>query len=517
VAKKHIEELLQLCIAAFDSGSAPEECLAAYPEHRAVLEPLLRQAISLRVAYACSPRPEFREQAKRRFMFAAGREVSQALSAQPSSEFVKRAKNRFMFTAGREVAAAFEQDPDKEFVQDARQRLIHAAGSEAQETLRNVPPPRLPFWSNARRRLLETAREQQNGHPVARRAGSGSLALRASLSAAVVVLAVAVAGLAYMVGFQSQPQSANAEYAALERDLQELEQQALSGQPISASAVQQVAERTNKLLDKIDSPGEQKLVEKLPALIERQKEVVLAASTGGPIAPELQQAQLQLTQSANKVEEIRQAVAQTELPTSTAEPAAIATAPPTQEPSPPPAAAATAPPADTPVATASPVATSSPVEEKTVLISPLTDDRTNGQAWKQVQTANISLAIPDAWRLAGVELDSSGRAELEANSLVFTADGIVISVNLNTGNINAVIGDQPQLVLRSGGVGGRLAPVDEAFLQKAGSFAVVLKHVMDTIELSGALTPPPPPTPTPPPSTATPPPVTASPSATVTP
>jgi hypothetical protein len=452
-------------------------------------------------------------------MFAAGREVTQALSAQPSPEFAKRARDRFMFAAGREVAAAFEQDPDKDFVQDARQRLIRAAGAEAQETLRNVPPPRLPFWSNARRRLIETAREQQNGRPVARPAGHGMLALRAGLSAAVVVLAVAVAGLAYMVGFQSQPRSANAEFAALERDLQELEEQAQAGQPVSPSAIQEVAERTNKLLGEIDSPEEQKLVEKLPALIERQKEVVLAASSGGPLAPELQQAQLQLTQSATKVEEIRQAVAQVDEPTaiSTVAPAPAVIATATEEPSASPAPLATAAPTETAAATLEPTTTVTAIEGRVVVVSALPDDRTNGQAWKRVETENISFVVPAGWRLAGVELDSSGSGELESNFLVFNADGIVLTVNVNTGNINAVIGNQPQLVVRTGGVNGVITPVDEAFLDKAGSFAVVLKHLMDTITLSGNLVPPPEETATPPPATPTPPPATASPSVTTTP
>jgi hypothetical protein len=147
----------------------------------------------------------------------------------------------------------------------------------------------------------------------------------------------------------------------------------------------------------------------------------------------------------------------------------------------------------------------------------LPDDRTNGQAWKRVETANISFAVPENWRLSGIELDSSGQGEMGSNFLVFNADGIVVTVNAATGNINAVIGDQPQFVLRTRGANGSVTPVDEAFLEKAGSFAVVLKHLMDTIEVSGELLPPPPPTPTPPPSTATPPPAAATPAASATP
>ena len=56
MTSKHIEELLQQCIAAFDSGISPEECLGMFPAQRAELEPLFRQAISLRVAFAAAPR-----------------------------------------------------------------------------------------------------------------------------------------------------------------------------------------------------------------------------------------------------------------------------------------------------------------------------------------------------------------------------------------------------------------------------------------------------------------------------
>jgi hypothetical protein len=57
---RDIQQQLQECLDGFDGGLTPEECLSAYPRARAELEPLFRQALSLRVAFAASPKPELR-------------------------------------------------------------------------------------------------------------------------------------------------------------------------------------------------------------------------------------------------------------------------------------------------------------------------------------------------------------------------------------------------------------------------------------------------------------------------
>ena len=70
MSKKRIEELLQECLDGYDAGLTPEECLSAFPGERAELEPLLRQALSLRVAFANSPSEDFRLDARQKLMFA---------------------------------------------------------------------------------------------------------------------------------------------------------------------------------------------------------------------------------------------------------------------------------------------------------------------------------------------------------------------------------------------------------------------------------------------------------------
>ena len=64
MSKARIEQMLQECLDGYEAGLTPEECLSAYPAHRVELEPMLRQALSLRVAYATSPSDEFRHQTR---------------------------------------------------------------------------------------------------------------------------------------------------------------------------------------------------------------------------------------------------------------------------------------------------------------------------------------------------------------------------------------------------------------------------------------------------------------------
>ncbi len=467
---KHIDELLQQCLTAFDAGMEPEECLSAFPASRAELEPLFRQAVSLRVAFAASPSSEFRMRTRERVMFAAGRDVIGALSA----------------------------EPDPEFVMDARMRFIRAAGLDTQESLRSVPPPRLPFWMNARRRLLETAAATAMTPPPPVQQRGYAFAMRAGLSAAVVVLAVAVAGLAYMTGVSNQPSGASAELAQLEHDLLEIEQQQLAGSPVSAAALQDLSTRTSKLLGQIeqdDAPPA--LVEKLPDLIDRQKTVVLAATIKGTIAPELAQAQTQQLAEAEKaVEDIKLAAAVA--PTSTAQAVATATAEAATA-----ASSATAETTSVPSATTTAVATTTPgpLEAGQVRVTSLTDDTFGNQAWKRVDTLNLSFSVPETWSLTAIELDDSGLGEFEGSQLLLQGpDGVGVIVNINTGQITASVGTSTLLV-RGGGINGKLIAIEELAAWTTPALVGEIRHVLESVDLNGALeTPTPAPT-----STATPP------------
>jgi hypothetical protein len=64
----------------------PDECLSAFPEQRSVLEPLLRQALTLRMSYASAPSERFMARAKESLMFAAGRDVVAAMSVEPNED-----------------------------------------------------------------------------------------------------------------------------------------------------------------------------------------------------------------------------------------------------------------------------------------------------------------------------------------------------------------------------------------------------------------------------------------------
>ena len=100
MSREQIEHLLQECLEGFDAGLSPEECLSAYPHVRAELEPMFRQALSLRFAYAASPSEEFKRRGREALLFHAGRDVAQALSKEPDDDFVMDARQRFLNAAG---------------------------------------------------------------------------------------------------------------------------------------------------------------------------------------------------------------------------------------------------------------------------------------------------------------------------------------------------------------------------------------------------------------------------------
>src|SRR3954468_22194544 len=267
---KKLEDLLQQCLEGYDGGMTPDECLSAFPEQRAELEPLLRQALTLRMSYASAP----------------------------SERFMARAKESLMFAAGRDVVAAMSVEPSADFKMDARQRLIMAGGAAVQESLRDVPPPRLPFWVNARARMLEAAKNPPAPRP--RPVLTGSPAL--SMSLAGIVAAVAIAGAAFFTTQGGQP-SAAAEFAAIERQVSTIEQQQRDGVFVSPDLLADITKRTNDLAARLkDGDSSQSFVTlSLQPLIDRQWEVIRAASFIKPPVGEPTEARQQIQAAQNQL------------------------------------------------------------------------------------------------------------------------------------------------------------------------------------------------------------------------
>lgn len=451
-ADRRLEEMVQSCLEGLDAGLTPEECLSPWPERRGELEPLFREALLLRAAFASAPREEFRSLAKERLLFAAGREARAALA----------------------------REPDQRFANLARYRLLQAAGAQVQESLRSVPPPRLAFWVNARRRLLQAAAvpRQAARRPVA-------IAVRWSLSAAVLVLAIGIAGLAFLTS-ESSPPSVSAQLAQLERDVAAVREQAAAGEPVSVNVISDLVRRTNDLVDKVVAGDATKLHD----TINRQQEVVELVA--GPRA-ELMPLRQQLDEAEEKVTRISAAAQD---PTGSQ---------PTRAPSSP-----------TPAATQTPIPfpTSAPVAPGQVSVSLFPSDRTLSLDWVEVRTANLRFLVPSRWQVTGFSQNASGVATLESHYvIVYGPSNLVMLVDTRSGEISALVESQA-LTLREGGVSGAVVSIDE-LVAKAASIALELRHLLGSLRLFGELadgTPTPVTTPTPaatrtplPSATATPP------------
>ena len=270
MSSKKIEDLLQQCLEGYDGGMTPDECLSAFPAQRSVLEPLLRQALTLRMSYASAP----------------------------SERFMARAKESLMFHAGRDVVTAMSVEPNEDFKMDARQRLIMAGGAAVQESLRDVPPPRLPFWVNARSRMLEAAKNPPAPQPRPVLAGRPAL----SMSLAGIVAAVAIAGAAFFTTQGGQP-SAAAELAAIERQVATIEQQQANGNFISPDLLADITKRTDDLAARLKgSDSSQTFVTlSLQPLIDRQWKVIQNANTIKPPVGEANEAREQITAAQNQL------------------------------------------------------------------------------------------------------------------------------------------------------------------------------------------------------------------------
>lgn len=427
ISRKPIETLLEECIEAYDAGLAPDECLSAFPSARAELEPLFRQALSLRIAYAQAP----------------------------SGDFKREVRERLLFAAGRDVSAAFAGEPDPEFKLDARLWLVYAAGAAAQDALRDVPPPRLPFWINARRRLLEAATLTPS--PSRSPAFTIGLSLRTGLSAAVVVLALTIAGFAY-IGTNG-PRSVDAEYNALDAQIQDVQDQLDNGQQVKAEVIVDLSRRTSELAVKLTDTESSPIAAKLPELIDRQRDVVAIVSSSGPLDPALEQATKQLNQADVRLAALGEP---TEDASATEEPSASATDVPTVRPA-----------------------------NGQVRLTPLTNDKTLGLDWTEARSSNLRLVFPSAWKVTRGE---PGETVITTTSIQIESPEspprTLILVDMKTGDIIALVNGHP-LILREGEANGKKISADDliAALGEDATDTITMFHIVESITVSGELAP----------------------------
>ncbi len=422
MSKNRIDQMLQDCLDGYEAGLTPEECLSAYANRRQELEPLLRQALSLRIAYATSPSAEFRHQAREQLMFSAGRDVSLALAREPAPDFILQERTRF----------------------------LNVAGGIAQEALRDVPPPRLAFWVNARRRLLEAAAATTPAP--ARRFGG---LLRYSLSAVVVALAIGAVTVASLGGGNNSG-SPDAQLAALEQEVSSIEERTLQGQEVTVQELEDLAEKTSLITNIIDQQDLGR-AEKIGGLILRQQEVFAnQASTN----------ETQLAEAQQKLLE-----AQQKLGTVAASPTvAVAVIEPTQEP------------AET--ATEEPLATEPepvPLGPAEVRVEP-TGDSTYGLTWQRVSTTSLSFVIPESWRLI-LDPDEDGVLTQTSSYLWLETDGDdpIILLITDQGETIAQISQVALLLRGPGAAGATIAPET---LADFGEVGLGLHHFVLSIDLT---------------------------------
>jgi hypothetical protein len=432
------EQLLQECLLALDQGLTPEECLSAWPERRGELEPLLRQAMLLRVAYAARPAPEFRFRARESLMFMAGREARQALAAQPNEAFLRR----------------------------TRQRVLSAAGAAAQESLRAVPPPRLPFWSNARRRLLEAAAAPR---PAPRPAYGGVLAFRGALSAAVLVLAVAVAGLAYFTVQRPEP-SIGAQLASIDQQLREVEEQASAGQPVAPEQIAAVTSKLVSVADKVSAnpvqaPAAKELIDRTQVLAQQVGDTQSAAKLNDA---EVKISAAGIASPITPVVQVQPTVA-TNLAPAGSTPSAPAAASPT--------AAAPAP-----TGTAAAVVALPPLGPGDIRLRPAVGDVTAGLNWALLETSTYRVLVPTSWSVNGVQFDANGVGKLDIQRITIIApEGLFLNINLNSGEINGLTSDGTQLALREEtSQGGERMSVVE-LVGRVPALAIPLDHLLSSV------------------------------------
>jgi hypothetical protein len=452
MSSKKIEDLLQQCLEGYAGGMTPDECLSAFPEQRAELEPLLRQALTVRMSFAVAP----------------------------SERFMARAKESLMFAAGRDVIAAMSVEPNQDFKMDARQRLIMAGGAAVQESLRDVPPPRLPFWVNARGRLIDAAKNPPPPQP--RPVLTARPAL--SMSLAGIVAAVAIAGAAFFTT-QGGQQSAAAEFAAIERQISTIEQQQRDGIFVSPDLLADISKRTNDLAARLKgSDSSQTFVTlSLQPLIDRQWEVIQRNNSIKPPVGDLNEAREQIQAAQNQLmaaEDKVQAISPPASAQSNNNPQ------PAQQPSsnsqaqqggntrPSTQSQAQSQPT-VPAFPQAQQAQSGPVPAGQVRIRGLSNDTTGNMNWIEVRTSDIKFAAPANWSIVGIVQDANGIATLGgATTIGFASpDGSAIIFNLRTLNFDAVIAGQAYPSFQ------RIEPGELA--NRAGPAAIWMRHMAESL------------------------------------
>ena len=435
-----LDALLQECLAGLDAGLTPEECLSAWPEKRHELEPMLRQALLLRFAFASAPSEEFRA----------------------------RGRDKLMFAAGRDALRAFAAEPDSHFVQTTRQRLLNAAGATTLEALRAVPPPKLAFWVNARRRLLEAAA----GRPAAAAPRTMAPVLRVSFSTtAVLVIALAVAGLAYFTSQSAKP-TVGQEFATIEQELNQLVQQQQAGNPPPADALLDISRRYVATVEKLPEQPQ-------PAIANKAAELFTGITAAAAVSPAAsQQVAQQLAPVQEKVDRIFAARVDTPLsqPSTPPAPSASPIATDGISSSPVPSTATKEPPAATPV----------PLGPNQARLELLPD------GWSQFSTADFSVEVPNGWQISGPTFGANGLTTLDTRYIIVSATNVLLQVNVRSSEIGGIVNGL-QVVLRT--EDGQRIPVDQLLTIAGGELAVPLNRILESVEYTQAA-----PTSTPPPT-----------------
>jgi hypothetical protein len=367
---------------------------------------------------------------------------------------------------------------------DARQRLIMAGGAAVQESLRDVPPPRLPFWMNARVRMLEAAKNPPPPQPRPVLVGRPAL----SMSLAGIVAAVAIAGAAFFTTQGGQP-SAAAELAAIERQVSTIEQQQRDGIFVSPDLLADITKRTNDLAARLKDgdPSQTFVTLSLQPLIDRQWDLIQRNSSIKPPVGDLneareqiQAAQNQLLAAEEKVQTIKSAISPpaSSLPTNGTQPA--------QQPSSAnnqtqqggntrPSSQSQAPTQPTVPAFPQSQAAVGPVPAGQVRIRGLSNDTTGNMNWIEVRTSDIKFAAPANWSIVGIVQDANGIATLGgATTIGFASpEGSAIIFNLKTLNFDAVINGQAYPSFQRIDA-GELA-------NRAGPAAIWMRHMAESL------------------------------------
>jgi hypothetical protein len=290
--------------------------------------------------------------------------------------------------------------------------------------------------------------------------------MRYGLSAAVVVIALAVATLAPFT--DNSPKTADA-LAALEQQITNLERQ----DQVSASELLVVSRGINAIADTLDDKPALEVARKLEGLTARSEALSLSASN----EPELTKAQEELEEAQTKLRVFAAAVA-------TAEPTqAAALVAPSGEASVSPTAEPTQKPAPTPTAIPAP---------RTQVKTAISKDKSYGLEWLEVKIGNTTFLMPSSWRLLNVSGDENGILSIKDSYLGVDTGGspsVMLVIVPATGQVNTVI-TQTSLPLRYPGVDGvTIAPDDLARATELAGLdeevVLALHHFVLSVNVTG--------------------------------